>query len=76
MLPCPSGLQVWKLRYAKFRDGVQGIDNPLRDLPQLQKAMQQAESIRQELLTVRKAIDDLPIAVQQDLARLDQATAE
>ncbi|QDS88872.1 AsmA family protein [Rosistilla ulvae] len=57
----------------EVRDGIQGIDNPLRDLPQLQRALQQAEAIRQDLLVVRKAIDDLPLAVQADLARMEQA---
>lgn len=57
----------------EVRDGIQGIDNPLRDLPQLQRALQQAEAIRQDLLIVRKAIDDLPLAAQQDMARLEQA---
>ncbi|WP_417747344.1 TIGR03545 family protein [Rosistilla oblonga] len=57
----------------EVRDGIQGIDNPLRDLPQLQRALAQAESIRQELLVVRKAIDNLPLAVQEDLARMEAA---
>ncbi|MEZ6091355.1 MAG: TIGR03545 family protein [Pirellulaceae bacterium] len=57
----------------EVRDGIQGVDNPLRDLPQLQAALQRAEAIRQELLSVRQAIDNLPSAVQQDVARLDQA---
>ncbi|QDV69501.1 AsmA family protein [Rosistilla carotiformis] len=57
----------------EVRDGIQGIDNPLRDLPQLQRALQQAEAIRQDLLVVRKAIDDLPLAVQADLERMEQA---
>ncbi|MFG0260926.1 MAG: TIGR03545 family protein [Novipirellula sp. JB048] len=56
-----------------IRDQTRGIDNPLRDWPQLQRTLEQARQARNELMAVRQAIDSLPEQVQSDLASLDEA---
>ncbi|TWU26965.1 hypothetical protein Pla52o_08210 [Novipirellula galeiformis] len=56
-----------------IRDEARGIDNPLRDWPQLQRTLEQARQARNELMAVRQAIDSLPEQVQTDLASLDEA---
>ena len=55
------------------RDQARGIDNPLRDWPELERTLAQAREARNELMSVRQAIDSLPERLQADLARLDQA---
>jgi len=55
------------------RDEARGIDNPLRDWPQLQRTLEQARQARSELMAVRQAIDSLPEQLQSDLASLDEA---
>ncbi|TWT83501.1 hypothetical protein CA13_49660 [Planctomycetes bacterium CA13] len=55
------------------RDEARGIDNPLRDLPQLQRTLEKAREARNELMAVRQAIDSLPERLQNDLASLDEA---
>lgn len=55
------------------RDEARGIDNPLRDWPQLQRTLEQAKQARNELMAVRQAIDTLPEQLQSDLASLDEA---
>ncbi|TWU32889.1 TIGR03545 family protein [Novipirellula artificiosorum] len=55
------------------RDEARGIDNPLRDWPQLQRTLEQAREARNELMAVRQAIDSLPEQLQNDLASLDEA---
>ncbi|MCP4887109.1 MAG: TIGR03545 family protein [Planctomycetaceae bacterium] len=77
----------WETRYAELaqqandlekqirsiRDGIRGIKNPLRDGPELNRMVGQANQVRQELASVRAAIDALPESLQSDLASLQQA---
>ena len=55
------------------RDEARGIDNPLRDLPALERTLAQAREARNDLMTVRQEIDSLPQRFQADLAKLDAA---
>jgi uncharacterized protein (TIGR03545 family) len=55
------------------RDRARGIDNPLRDWPELERTLAEARSARAELMNVRQAIDSLPERLQADLAQLDEA---
>lgn len=55
------------------RDEARGIENPLRDWPELERTLAQAREARNELMSVRQAIDSLPERLQADLARLDEA---
>ncbi len=55
------------------RDQARGVENPLRDWPELDKTLAQARDARNELMSVRQAIDSLPERLQADLASLDEA---
>lgn len=55
------------------RDQARGIDNPLRDWPELERTLAQAREARNELVSVRQAIDSLPERLQADLVLLEQA---
>ncbi|MDA7874560.1 TIGR03545 family protein [Rubripirellula sp.] len=55
------------------RDEARVIQNPLRDLPELQRTLARARNARSELGSVHRAIDSLPNRLQADLVRLDQA---
>ena len=55
------------------RDQARVIENPLRDLPQLQRTLAQARSARSELNSVHRAIESLPIRLRADLVRLEKA---
>ena len=55
------------------RDQARGIDNPLRDWPELERTLAQAREARAELLNVRHAIDSLPERLQADMAQLEEA---
>ncbi len=55
------------------RDQARGIENPLRDWPELERTLAQAREARNELMNVRQAIDTLPERLQADLALLDEA---
>jgi uncharacterized protein (TIGR03545 family) len=55
------------------RDQARGIENPLRDWPELERTLAQARDARNELMNVRQAIDALPEQLQADLALLDEA---
>jgi len=57
----------------KIRDDARDVDNPLRDLPLLAQTLDQAKAARDELISVRQAIDELPEKLQADLASLDEA---
>jgi uncharacterized protein (TIGR03545 family) len=57
----------------KVRDQARGIENPLRDWPELERTLAQAREARNELMSVRQAIDSLPERLQADLALLDEA---
>ena len=56
-----------------IRDEARGIDNPLRDWPQLERTLAKANAVRSELMSVREEIDSLPNRMQADLAQLDDA---
>ena len=55
------------------RDEARVVQNPLRDLPELQRTLARARDARSELSSVHRAIDSLPSRLQADLVRLDQA---
>jgi len=55
------------------RDQARVVQNPLRDLPELQRTLARARSARSELTSVHRAIESLPVRLRSDLARLDQA---
>ena len=56
-----------------IRDQARGIDNPLRDWPELERTLAQARRVRGDMLVVRQTIDALPDKLQADLASLEQA---
>lgn len=56
-----------------IRDRARGIDNPLRDIVELERTLAEARDARSELLAVRQAMDALPNQLQRDLASLDEA---
>lgn len=56
-----------------IRDRARGIDNPLRDIVELERTLTEAREARNELLAVRQAMDALPNQLQLDLASLDEA---
>ncbi len=56
-----------------IRDEARGIDNPLRDWPQLERTLAKANEVRSELMNVREEIDSLPNRMQADLTQLDDA---
>ncbi|MFG0289908.1 MAG: TIGR03545 family protein [Rhodopirellula sp. JB044] len=60
-------------RVKRIRDAAKGIDNPLRDWPELERTLAEARTAREELLEVRAKIDALPAEMQADLRRLEQA---
>lgn len=51
----------------------QGIDNPLRDWPKLERTLAQSRDVRTELLRVHREIDSLPERLKADLELLDEA---
>lgn len=55
------------------RDEARVVQNPLRDLPELQRTLARARNARSELSSVHRAIDSLPSRLKADLVRLDQA---
>lgn len=55
------------------RDRTRGINNPLRDLPQLERTLAEARDARNELLHVHQELVELPQQLQTDLAMLDEA---
>jgi uncharacterized protein (TIGR03545 family) len=56
-----------------IREGIRRIENPLRDWPELDRMVAQANQTRQDLATVRATIDMLPEQLQADLASLQEA---
>lgn len=56
-----------------IRDRARGIDNPLRDWQELERTLSEARAARDELVSVRQALDSLPGQLQTDLASLDEA---
>lgn len=56
-----------------IRDRARGIDNPLRDWPELERTLNEAREARSELMAVRQSIDALPGKLQADLVSLDEA---
>ena len=57
----------------EIRDQARGIENPLRDWPELERTLAKANQARAELLNVRQAIDSLPQRMQADLSQLEEA---
>jgi uncharacterized protein (TIGR03545 family) len=55
------------------RDEARVIQNPLRDLPELQRTLARARNARSELSSVHRAIDSLPTRLQADLVLLERA---
>ena len=65
--------EALEARVRTIRDSARGIDNPLRDWPEIERTLAEAKQAREDLLVVRKAIDELPSKMQSDLVRLEQA---
>ncbi|EMI43095.1 TIGR03545 family protein [Rhodopirellula sp. SWK7] len=60
-------------RVKTIRDTAKGIDNPLRDWPELERTLAEARTAREDLLRVRAKLDALPDEMQSDLQRLEDA---
>lgn len=60
-------------RVRTIRDAAKGIDNPLRDWPELERTLAEARTAREELLQVREAMDKMPEQLRGDLVKLEQA---
>lgn len=60
-------------RVRTIRDAAKGIDNPLRDWPELERTLAEARSAREELLQVRETMDKMPEQLRSDLVKLEQA---
>jgi uncharacterized protein (TIGR03545 family) len=77
----------WKLRYETeldraqrieatvktLRDSTRSLDNPLRDIPRITESLQQLEKLGQDLQVARQVMAELPIRLQTDRLRLDEA---
>ncbi len=50
-----------------------GIENPLRDWPRIDATLTQARDIQQELVLVRKSLDEMPAQFQADLLTMERA---
>ena len=57
----------------ELRDQAKSVDNPLRDLPQFERALTRANEVRGELTAVKQKIDSLPERFRADLASLEEA---
>ncbi|TWT56571.1 TIGR03545 family protein [Allorhodopirellula solitaria] len=60
-------------RVKTIRDAAKGIDNPLRDWPELERTLAEARTAREELLQVREAMDKMPDQLRSDLVKLEEA---
>ncbi len=60
-------------RVKKIRDTAKGIDNPLRDWPELERTLAEARTAREELLQIREAMDKMPGQFRGDLVKLEEA---
>ncbi len=60
-------------RVKTIRDAAKGIDNPLRDWPQLERTLAEARAAREELVLVRVTLDKMPESMRADLAKLETA---
>lgn len=77
----------WETEYADLRSRAQrlkedvraikstarSVENPLRDLPALQEAVQRGDEMRQELVSVRRQAEMLPEKFRTDLAAVERA---
>ncbi|MCC9655390.1 TIGR03545 family protein [Rhodopirellula halodulae] len=60
-------------RVETIREAASGIDNPLRDWPELQRTLAEAEKVREQLIQLRQSMNAMPEEMRNDLARLEQA---
>lgn len=65
--------QQLELRIRGIRDTARDFDNPLRDLPELERTLASFKQAKQELAEVRALLNSLPQRLEQDLASLDEA---
>lgn len=56
-----------------IKSTARSVENPLRDLPALQEAIQRGDEMRQELVSVRQQSEMLPEKFRADLAALERA---
>lgn len=56
-----------------IRDTARGIENPLRDWPELQQTLARANEVREKLIAVRAKMDAMPDAMRDDLKALQAA---
>ncbi len=57
----------------KASTSTQGLNNPLRDRERVESALAKSKQVQTELAAVRRAIDELPNQIQQDILSLQQA---
>ncbi len=57
----------------EVQETAKGIENPLRDWARVDATLTQAKQIREELIDLRRTLDELPSQVQSDLASLERA---
>lgn len=57
----------------EIREQARGIDNPLRDLPRLQATLERAKAMRQEMVSLRARMDQLPTQVRTDWIAMEEA---
>lgn len=60
-------------RVETIREAASGIDNPLRDWPELQRTLAESEAAREQLISLRNAMNAMPDQMKSDLARLEKA---
>ncbi len=60
-------------RVKVITETARGIENPLRDWPELQKTLAEAKTVRDELIAVRSSLDELPQRLRTDLQSLEAA---
>ena len=60
-------------RIKAITETAKGIENPLRDWPELQKTLAEAKTVREELIAVRSSLQEMPGRLRSDLQSLEAA---
>jgi uncharacterized protein (TIGR03545 family) len=56
-----------------LKGSIRKVENPLRDLPELQATLERVEGLRRELVDVRQKLDGMPAMVRSDFEALEAA---
>lgn len=59
--------------FRELKSTVREIDNPLRDLPRVEKTLRGVDQLRGQLIAIRGEAEQLPTTIQLDLESLDRA---